>query len=152
MHRSAWKGYSPKFAGTEFSEVREESCNKYCICVLRCPFFGEYGANVTWPRRPPRKGVGQPPTLLLDQGRPPNKSTKEEKANACEIRPPTDAYGAIGTIHDRVSRGGGNAGHVAHYGTASANPLKRQLRQQRRGRGTREYARWSTRSSRRAPP
>jgi len=34
---------------------------------LRCPFLGEYGVIVTWPRRPPRKGVGQLPTLLVEK-------------------------------------------------------------------------------------
>src|SRR5215217_3694090 len=47
------------FAFTEFYEVREGSCKKYCIWGMRCPFLGGYGAIVTWPRRPPRKGVGQ---------------------------------------------------------------------------------------------
>jgi hypothetical protein len=30
IHQSAWKGNSANFAITEFYEVRQERCNKYC--------------------------------------------------------------------------------------------------------------------------
>src|SRR5215217_626526 len=52
---------------------------------MRCPFVGEYGAIVTWPRRPPRKGVGQLPTLLLDQGQPPEKLTLYKGEEALHV-------------------------------------------------------------------
>jgi hypothetical protein len=57
---------------------------------------------------------------------PLQSNTEKGESDDREIRPPAEAYGAIGTIHDRVVRGGGNVGHVAHYGTANGNPLKRQ--------------------------
>jgi hypothetical protein len=37
IHPSAWKGNSQNFALTAFSEVRQESVKKYCICVIRFP-------------------------------------------------------------------------------------------------------------------
>ena len=42
----------------------------------------------------------------------------------------------LATIHDRVGRGGDNAGHVAHYGGASGGDLleRKWGRQPRRGR------------------
>ena len=85
-------------------------------------------------KRTPREGAGQQPTLLLDQGQLPRENSlstapsreKGGESDACEIRPPTDADSTIGTIHDCVGRGGDDVGHVAHYGSASGNPLKRQ--------------------------
>jgi hypothetical protein len=45
--RTSENPQNANFAKTEFYEVREESCNKYCIWGMRCPFFGEYGAIIT---------------------------------------------------------------------------------------------------------
>jgi hypothetical protein len=40
IYPSAWKGNSAKFAFWGFSELGEESCNKYCICMRRCALSG----------------------------------------------------------------------------------------------------------------
>jgi hypothetical protein len=54
------------------------------------------------------------------------ENVEKGEGNDCKIRPPTDGYGAIGTIHDLVGRGGDNAVRVAHYVATRGNLLKRQ--------------------------
>jgi hypothetical protein len=55
---------------------------------------------------------------------------KRRQSDDRKIRPPTDAYGAIGTNHDLVGRSGGNAYHIAPYGgTFGGALLKRKWRQ-----------------------
>ena len=50
IHRSAWKGYSPKFAGTEFSEVPQlQLCAPSHLLFWRTyiSLGQEYGAPVS---------------------------------------------------------------------------------------------------------
>src|SRR5215217_3577607 len=89
--------------GREFCELRRDGVlgssprelQKILHLSDALPFFGEYGAIVAWPRRPPRKGSGQLPTLLLDLGQLPQNLTLSKGEEALRVGKQTGMRGDL---------------------------------------------------------